>query len=172
MTKKVSIQGAPGAFHHIAATYYEGAPVDVVGRRTFEEVIQDVMNDSVDYGLMAIENSIAGTLLNNYSLIKDSDARIIGEIFLRIQQNLLALPGVKIEDLKEVHSHPIALAQCESFFEAYPDIPLVSTFDTSESASGISNNKILDVSTIASSLAEEMYERTTLADSKMHNKKN
>src|SRR5690625_7030673 len=78
------------------------------------------MNDSVNYGLMAIENSITGTLLKNYSLIKDSDARIIGEIFLRIQQNLLALPGVKIEDLKEVHSHPIALAQCESFFEAYP----------------------------------------------------
>lgn len=172
MTKKVSIQGAPGAFHHIAATYYEGGAVDVVGRRTFEEVVQDVMNDSVDYGLMAIENSIAGTLLKNYSLIKDSDARIVGEIFLRIQQNLLALPGVKIEDLKEVHSHPIALAQCELFFESYPDIRLVSTFDTAESAADIANNQRRDIAAIASSLAGEMYHLDTLAESIETNKKN
>src|SRR5690625_7760094 len=116
------------------------------------------MNDSVNYGLMAIENSITGTLLKNYSLIKDSDARIIGEIFLRIQQNLLVLPGVKLEDLKEVHSHPIALAQCELFFKDYPDIRLVSTFDTAESAYDISRNGRRDIAAIASSLAGEMCE--------------
>lgn len=173
MTKKVSIQGAPGAFHHIAATYYEGAPVEVVGRRTFEEVVQDIMeDDTVDYGLMAIENSIAGTLLKNYSLIKESGARIIGEIFLRIQQNLLVLPGVKLEDLKEVHSHPIALAQCELFFKDYPDIRLVSTFDTAESAYDISRNGRRDIAAIASSLAGEMYELETLAESIETNKQN
>ena len=83
--KRVSIQGFPGAFHHIAAANYEGKPVEVIGRRTFDEVITDVMDDdSIDYGMMAIENSIAGSLLRNYSLIQDSKVQIIGETYLRI----------------------------------------------------------------------------------------
>lgn len=171
--KKISIQGFPGAFHHIAAANYEGSPVDVVGRHTFDEVISDVMEDDmIDYGMMAIENSIAGSLLRNYTLIQDSGVQIVGETYLRIKQNLLALPGVKVEDLKEVHSHPIALAQCEQFFSRYPDIQLVSTYDTAESAYDISQSGSKEIGAIASSLAGKMYELNTLAESVETNKQN
>ncbi len=171
--KKVSIQGFPGAFHQIAATNYEGSPVEVIGRHTFDEVISDVMNnESIDYGMMAIENSIAGSLLRNYSLIQNSGVQIIGENYLRIVQNLLALPGVRIEDLKEVHSHPIALAQCEEFFSRHPDIQLISTYDTAESAYDISRNGTREIGAIASSLAGEMYELNTLAASIETDKQN
>src|SRR5690606_15222271 len=171
--KKISIQGFPGAFHHIAATNYEGSPVEVVGRHTFDEVIADVEhNVEIDYGMMAIENSIAGSLLRNYSLIQNSKVQIVGETFLRIKQNLLAVPGVRIEDLKEVHSHPIALAQCEEFFSVYPHIQLVSTYDTAESAYEISQAGYKHIGAIASSLAGEMYNLNTLAASIETNKQN
>ena len=171
--KKVSIQGFPGAFHHIAAANFEGRPVDVIGRRTFDEVISDVMeDDTIAYGMMAIENSIAGSLLRNYSLIQDSGVQIIGETYLRIKQNLLALPGVRLEDLKEVHSHPIALAQCEDFFAMHPDIHLVSTYDTAESAYEISQNETRNIGAIASALAGDMYNLNTLAESIETNKQN
>ncbi len=171
--KTISIQGFPGAFHHIAAANYEGSPVDVVGRHTFDEVIEDVLhNDAIDYGMMAIENSIAGSLLRNYSLIQNSAVQIVGETYLRIKQNLLALPGVRIEDLKEVHSHPIALAQCEEFFSVYPHIQLVSTYDTAESAYDISQNGSTEIGAIASSLAGEMYHLHTLAEGIETNKQN
>jgi len=171
--KKISIQGFPGAFHHIAAANYEGSPVDVIGRHTFDEVITDVMeNDAIDYGMMAIENSIAGSLLRNYSLIQDSKVQIVGETYLRIKQNLLALPGVRVEDLKEVHSHPIALAQCEDFFAHHPHIHLVSTFDTAESAYDISQNGSHEIGAIASSLAGEMYALNTLVASIETDKQN
>lgn len=171
--KKVSIQGFPGAFHHIAAANFEGRSVDVIGRRTFDEVISDVMeDDTIAYGMMAIENSIAGSLLRNYSLIQDSGVQIIGETYLRIKQNLLALPGVRLEDLKEVHSHPIALAQCEDFFAMHPDIHLVSTYDTAESAYEISQNETRTIGAIASALAGDMYNLNTLAESIETNKQN
>lgn len=171
--KRISIQGFPGAFHHIAAANYEGSPVEVIGRHTFDEVISDVMeDDTIDYGMMAIENSIAGSLLRNYTLIQDSGVQIVGETYLRIKQNLLALPGVKLEDLKKVHSHPIALAQCEQFFSKYPDIQLVSTFDTAESAYDISQNGDKQIGAIASSLAGKMYQLNTLAESVETNKEN
>lgn len=171
--KRISIQGFPGAFHHIAAANYEGSLVEVVGRHTFDEVITDVMNDdTIDYGMMAIENSIAGTLLRNYSLIQNSGVKIVGETYLRIKQNLLALPGTQLKDLKEVHSHPIALAQCEQFFSQYPDVQLVSTYDTAESAYDISQNGNNQIGAIASSLAGEMYHLEMLAESIETNKQN
>lgn len=171
--KTISIQGFPGAFHHIAAANYEGSPVDVIGRHTFDEVIEDVLhNEAIDYGMMAIENSIAGSLLRNYSLIQNSTVQIVGETYLRIKQNLLALPGVRIEDLKEVHSHPIALAQCEEFFSVHPHIQLVSTYDTAESAYDISQNGSTEIGAIASSLAGEMYHLHTLAEGIETNKQN
>lgn len=171
--KKISIQGFPGAFHHIAARNYEGSAVDVIGRHTFDEVIDDVENnEAIDYGMMAIENSIAGSLLRNYSLIQKSGVQIVGETYLRIKQNLLAIPGVRLEDLKEVHSHPIALAQCEEFFSAHPHIHLVSTFDTAESAYEISQNGDHHIGAIASTMAGEMYNLTTLASSIETNKQN
>lgn len=173
MKKKISIQGFPGAFHHIAASNYEGGPVEVVGRHSFDEVIEDVMNnDAIDYGMMAIENSIAGSLLRNYSLLQESGVQIVGETYLRIKQNLLALPGVQIQDLTEVHSHPIALAQCEGFFAKYPEIQLVSSYDTAESAYEISRDGLRNIGAIASTLAGEMYHLDTLAESIETDKQN
>lgn len=171
--KRVSIQGYPGAFHHIAAALYEGSAVDVVGRNTFEEVVTDVMeDDNIHYGMMAIENSIAGSLMKNYSLIQDSGVRIIGETYLRIRQNLLALPGIKIEQIKEVHSHPIALAQCEKFFKAYPHIKLIESIDTAETAHRIATEGNTEIGAVASELAAEMYHLDTLASSIETNKQN
>lgn len=171
--KKVSIQGYPGAFHHIAASYYEGQTVDVVGRNTFEEVVEDVMSDdSIHYGMMAIENSIAGSLMKNYNLIQDSGVQIIGETYLRIRQNLLALPGITINRIKEVHSHPIALAQCEKFFKNYPHIRLVESIDTAETAHRISKEGNEEIGAIASTLAAELYQLDTLAAGIETNKMN
>ncbi|WP_236975924.1 prephenate dehydratase [Membranihabitans maritimus] len=171
--KRVSIQGYPGAFHHIAATYYEGQTVDVVGRNTFEEVVEDVMSDdSIHYGMMAIENSIAGSLMKNYNLIQDSGVQIIGETYLRIRQNLLALPGIPIEKIKEVHSHPIALAQCEKFFKNYPHIRLVESIDTAETAHRIAEEGTEEIGAVASTLAAELYQLDTLAAGIETNKKN
>lgn len=171
--KKVSIQGYPGAFHHIAASFYEGQTVDVVGRNTFEEVVEDVMSDdSINYGMMAIENSIAGSLMKNYNLIQESGVQIIGETYLRIRQNLLALPGTSIEKIKEVHSHPIALAQCEKFFKNYPHIRLVESIDTAETAHRISTEGKEEIGAVASTLAAELYQLDTLAAGIETNKKN
>ena len=99
----------------------------------------------MDYGITAIENSIAGSILPNYSLLLESNLSIIGEIYLRIKQNLVALPGQRIEDIKEVHSHPMAILQCQRFFDDYPHIRLVDSMDTALSAKEIADKKMIGV---------------------------
>lgn len=172
--KRVAIQGYPGAFHEIAARlYYEGSDISIVPADTFEELVSAVENnDGADVGMMAIENSIAGSLMYNYNLINKSSLRIRGEIYLRIKQQLLALPGSKMEDLKEVHSHYMAIAQCKEFFNIYPHVKLVETKDTAESARWIADNRKANIGAIASSLAGEMYGLDTLFDSIETNKLN
>ena len=114
VTKRIAIQGYPGAFHEIATRcYYPNGLVELVPMDTFEELVEEIEDGTrADGGLMAIENTIAGSLLNNYQLLNESDLKITGEVFLRIRQNLMALPGQTIENLREVHSHPIAIEQC------------------------------------------------------------
>jgi prephenate dehydratase len=112
--KTVSIQGVKGAFHEIAAReYFKDEEIAVVEGYTFKDVGNAVCAGVSDYGIMAIENSIAGSILSNYKIIQESKLNITGEIFIPIRQNLLALPGQKVENLKEVYSHPIAIQQCE-----------------------------------------------------------
>ena len=135
---RIAIQGGYGAFHDIAARhYFEDKAIEIVPRSTFKDVFVSLKENKVDYGIMAIENSIAGSILPNYELLRNSKMKIHGEIYLRIQQNLVALPGTKIEDLKEVHSHPMAILQCLNFFDHYPDIKLIDSEDTATSASNV-----------------------------------
>ncbi len=172
--KRIAIQGYPGAFHEIATCcYYSKETIEVVPADTFDDLVDLVeAGTQVDGGLMAIENTIAGSLLNNYQLLNNSSLEITGEIFLRIRQNLMALPGQKISDLKEVHSHPIAIEQCRPFFKKYPQIKLVAMEDTALSAKRIREGKLTGIGAIASTLAAERYKMNLLAEGIETNKKN
>src|SRR5690349_14106244 len=135
MAKKVSIQGYEGSFHQIAAREYLGRDVEVIPCATFRDVVRIAANRrESDGGFMAIENSIAGSILPNYTLIQKSKLRIAGEIYLQINQHLMINPGVQLEDIREVHSHPMALLQCMNFLEKHPSWKLVETEDTALSA--------------------------------------
>src|SRR5215468_8182174 len=141
LRKKVSIQGYEGSFHQVAAQHFLGKDVEVICCPTFTEVVKIAYDtDASDGGVMAIENSIAGSILSNYNLLRKSDLRIIGEIYLRIRQNLLVNPGVALDDIHEVHSHPMALQQCLKFLDKY-NWKLVETDDTALSAKSISHHK-------------------------------
>lgn len=170
---RIAIQGSYGAFHEIAAQYYFGKnSIEIVPRDTFKELISSLKKGHVDYGIMAIENTLAGSILPNYSLLQESHKNIIGEIYLRIRQNLVALPGQTIKDLKEVYSHPMAIMQCEAFFEKYPQIKLIDSIDTALSAKEIRDKNLKGIGAISSSLAAEMYKLKILAPSIETNKKN
>lgn len=162
--QKIAIQGVPGAFHEIAARQFFGSHIEVVPALSFPELFE-ISSDTTraDGAMLAIENSIAGSILGNYGLLQRSNLSIVGEVYLRIQQNLLALPGSSMEDLREVHSHPMALAQCAEFFQAWPGIQLVESEDTAESAAAIVRNQTPHIGAIASTLAAEMYGLQVLA---------
>src|SRR5690606_15307757 len=131
MTKKISIQGYEGSFHQVAAQHYLGKDIQVIPCGTFKEVIKIASNaKESDGGFMAIENSIKDSILPKYSLLRKSNLRIAGKIYLRINQHLLANPGVTLEDIREVHSNPKALLQCIKYLEKYPHWKLVETEDT------------------------------------------
>src|ERR1700692_4586332 len=135
MNTKVSIKGYEGSFHQEAARQFFGKGVEVIPCATFREVVKIASSKKEsDGGVMAIENSIAGSILPNYNLLQKSNLRIIGEIYLQIKQNLLVNPGVKLEDIREVHSHYMALLQCVDFLEKHPQWKLVETEDTALSA--------------------------------------
>lgn len=171
--KKIAIQGGYGAFHEIAAyQYFQNEEIEILPRNTFRDLVTSLKNQKSDYGIMAIENSLAGSILPNYSLIIDSDMRIIGEIYLRIKQNLVALKNVKIEDIKEVYSHPMAILQCQPFFDGYPGIRLIESMDTALSAKDIAEKGLTDTGAISSHLAASKYDLNILAESIETNKMN
>lgn len=172
--KRISIQGYAGAFHEIAARHcFQDQPLEIAPAHTFAQLVEDVeKGKKAHIGLMAIENTLAGSLMSNYSLLNDSKLKITGEVFLRIKQNLLVWPGQRIKDLKEVHSHPIAIAQCREFFAQYPQIHLVETVDTALSAKLVREQNLKDVGAIASTLAADLYELEVLAAGIETNKKN
>jgi prephenate dehydratase len=170
---KIAIQGVHGAFHEIAArSFHPTDDIEIVPADTFEELVRKVETGETDSAVMAIENTIAGSLLRNYNLLYDSDLKIRGEVFLRIKQNLMALKGVKIEDLKSVHSHPIALQQCVDFFQQYPHIKLVEATDTALVARQIQEKGSRKIGAIASTLAAEIYDMNLIAESIESYKKN
>lgn len=171
---RVGIQGFPGAFHEIAARLcFEGRPIDIVPCLTFEELVEKLeAGEEMDAALMAIENSLAGSLMANYKLLDQANLMAVGEVYLRVKQNLMVLPGVKIEDLTEVHSHPVAIEQCLDFFRQYPHIQLIRTEDTALSARNIREKGLTTVGAIASTLAAELYNMEMLAEGIETNKKN
>ncbi len=153
----VTIQGYEGSFHQEAARKFFGKSVTVIPCTTFREVVKIGANKKESDGaVMAIENSIAGSILPNYNLLQKSSLKIVGEVYLQIKQNLLANHGVKLEEIKEVHSHTMALQQCHDFLEKYK-WKLVETEDTALSARHISQHKSRHIAAIASKLAAELY---------------
>jgi prephenate dehydratase len=170
----IAIQGYKGAFHEIAArSFYLNNGISVIELNTFQEVIDHASTEAkCDIGIMAIENTISGSILQNYQLINSSKLSIVGEVYLRIRQNLLTLPNVAISDLKEVYSHPIAIAQCRNFFMQYPHIKLIETVDTALSAKQIKENNQKEAGAIASTLAAKLYNLNILEASIETNKEN
>ena len=165
MTKKVAIQGIEGSFHHIVSqTYFEEA-VEVQPYLSFSEVVESLISKTSDVAIMALENSIAGSIIPNYAHINDQDLHITGECFLEIQHNLMALKGQSIQDIKEVFSHPMALLQCKEFFKQYPHIKLIEDTDTAEVAKRIYKHQLQGVAAIASVEAAQLFELEILAKS-------
>ena len=165
MRTKIAIQGIKGSFHHQVAKDYFYQNVAVDECLSFEELVDSLLKGESDQAVMAIENSIAGPIIPNYALIDKNNLHIIGEHYLDIIQNLMALPGQKIEDIQEVHSHPMALLQCMDFLKKYPNIKLVEDKDTAETARRIHENQIKGIAAIASETAAEMYNLEIIAPS-------
>ncbi|WET01061.1 prephenate dehydratase [Flavobacterium sp. YJ01] len=165
MTTKIAIQGIKGSFHHQVVKEYFSENVDIDECLSFEELIDSLIAGKSDQAVMAIENSIAGPIIPNYALIDKNNLHIIGEHYLNIQQNLMALKGQKIEDIKEVHSHPMALLQCMDFLKQYPNIKLIEDKDTAETARRIQEKQLTGIAAIASVTASEMYDLDIIASS-------
>lgn len=171
MSTKVSIQGYEGSFHQVAAQQFFGKDVTVIPCATFRDVVKIAGNKKEsDGGVMAIENSIAGSILPNYNLLKKSNLQITGEIYLQIKQNLLVNPGVKLEDIREVHSHPIAIQQCFDFLDKY-DWKLIETEDTALSAKQVHQHRSKHIAAIASKLAAKLFNLNVIAPN-IHTMKN
>lgn len=171
MATRVSIQGYEGSFHQVAAQQFFGKDVEVIPCDTFREVVRIASNKKEsEGGVMAIENSIAGSILPNYNLLQKSNLRVVGEVYLQIKQHLLVNPGVKLEDIREVHSHPMAILQCIDYLEKH-DWKLVETEDTALSAKHIHQKKNKHAAAIASKLAAELFELDMIAPN-IHTMKN
>jgi prephenate dehydratase len=158
---KIGIQGIKASFHDVAARkYFSGNEVTPIECATFKSLCNVLENKEADYCMMAIENSIAGSILTNYTLLETHGFKIIGEVFLRIQMNLMALPGQKMSDIRIVQSHPMALLQCQEFLTGNPDfidMKIVESNDTADSAKHIANEKLMGQAAIASEMAARTY---------------
>ena len=158
MPKRVAIQGFCGCFHEEAARlFYKDEPISIVECPTFSDLYERLQAGSADAITMAIENTISGGLLPNFELLRKWGKRIKGEVYLRIVQNLMALPGQKVEDLREVRTHYMAINQTREFFKSYPDIALVESEDTALSAAQVARERLQGVGAVASRLAADLY---------------
>ena len=167
--RKIAIQGIKGCFHEQAAYLFyekEGLPKpEVVECSTFDDLYKRMDDGTANAAIMAIENTVSGGLLPNFELLRKHDRKIKGEVFLRIKQNLMTLPGQKIEDLHEVRSHYMAINQTRPYFDDYPNIRLVEYADTARSAADIVKQGVKGVGAIASDLAAEIYGLEIIAES-------
>ncbi|WP_282132122.1 prephenate dehydratase [Cellulophaga baltica] len=157
MKLKIAIQGVRGSNHHQVAKDYFGEHIELVECMSFDELVCQTLSGRADKAVMAIENSIAGSIIPNYALIHHNNLHVIGEHFLNIHHNLMVLPGQKIEDINEVHSHPMALLQCKDFLKSYPHIKLVEAVDTAETAQQIQEKQLINIAAIAPKAAAELY---------------
>lgn len=157
MKEKVAIQGIEGSFHHQVAREYFGSEVEVVECMSFQGVVDSLLTGESAKAVMAIENSIAGSILPNYALIDENDLCVTGEYYIPISMNLMALPGQKIGQIRKVFSHPMALLQCKEFFKDYPHIKLIEDADTASVAKRIAENGSKSSAAVASKAASELF---------------
>jgi prephenate dehydratase len=169
---RVAIQGIRASFHEEAALKYFGENIQTIECNSFKQTFEALKNKEADYVVMAIENSIAGSILPNYSLLLSYAFPVIGEIYLPIQLHLMALPGVKFEDIKYVTSHPIAIRQCVDFFDEYPHLNIIESNDTAACAKRIRDEQLTDTVAIANTLAARLYGLDVLERRIESNKKN
>ena len=163
--KRVAIQGGVGAFHEIAAReYFKGEDLEIVPCNTFRDLFIEAKKDPRLVCVMAIENTIAGSLLPNHDLLKMNNLQIAGEHKLRVSHSLAMLPGRTINDVKEVMSHPIALMQCEEFLDTLPGVKIVEHEDTALAAKDVQENKLENSAAICSNLAAEIYGLEVIAE--------
>ncbi len=170
MREKVAIQGVQGSFHHLVAQEFYGENVEVQECMSFHELVSSLVSGESQEAVMAIENSIAGAILPNYALIDEHHLKIVGEHYMPINMNLMAVQGQSMENIKKVFSHPMALLQCKEFFEGYPHIKLIEDADTAEVARRISQKGSVGVAALASSAAAQIFGLEILAES-IHTKK-
>jgi len=162
---KVAIQGVHGSFHEVAARqYFSYDEIELVPCSTFDLTLNTVKAGEADFAVMAIENARSGSILYNYTLIRESGLKILGEHNLRVKQNLMALPDQQITDIREIRSHPIALAQCMTFLNQFPGMTLIESDDTAGSARQVSENRLMGVGAIAPAIAAEIYGLDILAE--------
>ena len=155
---KISIQGEKGSFHEVAARqYFSNDTIDIVPCTTFDLTLMAVKDNLADFAMMAIENARSGSILSNYTLIRESGMKILGEHNLRIKQNLMALPGQSVEAIREIRSHPIAFNQCMTYLSHLRGVTLIESDDTAASARYISENKLKGVAAISSAISAGMY---------------
>jgi len=164
MNKIIAIQGAEGSNHHKVARDFYGDNIQLKECMSFDALVAHLLDGSATDGVMAIENTIAGSIIPNYALIDSNNLHIVGEEYLNIHHHLMALPGQTIKSIKEVWSHPMALLQCKEFFKKYPHIKLVEDVDTAEVAKRISKENIKGVAAIAPIIAAEIFELEVLED--------
>ncbi len=171
--KRIAIQGIAGSYHEVAArSFFKDEEVEIVPCTSFTTLFGQLAEDSSLIGVMAIENTIAGSLLQNHELLRKSDLSIIGEYKLRISHVFAALPNETLQDIEEVNSHPIALMQCETFLSQFPQIKVVEKDDTASSAKAIAENNLHGHAAICSHFAAEMYGLNILASAIETNKRN
>lgn len=173
MKRRVTIQGVAGCYHDAAARlYFDGEDIETVPCDTFNDMFDVLSSDASMYGILAIENTIAGSLLQNHELLRQSNLRVIGEQKMRISHVLAALPGESIDELTEVNSHPIALMQCENFLRRHPNLKMIEKFDTAGSAREIAEEKLSGHAAVCGEYAAELYGLNILERSIETNKRN
>ena len=171
--KRIAIQGAKGSFHDIAAhRYFSGEEIEVIYCATFEDIFSNIKKDDSVIGLMAIENTIAGSLLQNHELLRESDTQIVGEARLHISHSIMCLPEDDWDDITEVNSHPIALMQCREFLNAHPRLKAVEAEDTAKSAEDIFRHKLHGRAAICGKEVAAMYGLKILQEGIETNKHN
>ena len=170
--KRVAIQGGLGAYHGIAAENFFGEEVEIVPCITFRDIFTTIKKEPNTIGIIAIENTIAGSLLGNYDLLKENKLPIAGEYKQRISHCLAALPGQTIHDIKEVESHPIALMQCTEFLDTLPGVRIIEHEDTALAAKDVAEKHLSTTAAICSTKAAEIYGLNILASGIETNKHN
>ena len=164
MNKIIAIQGAEGSNHHKVARDFYGTSIVLKECMSFDALVDSLLDASAKVGVMALENTIAGSIIPNYALIDSNNLHIIGEEYLNIHHHLMCLKGQKIENIKEVWSHPMALLQCKEFFKKYPHIKLVEDVDTADVAKRISNENLVGIGAIAPKIASEIFDLEIIED--------